>query len=80
MRIGFKLKLKFLKHIFSSQDIGSLFQEHASRLPELCITFRRGGWKGDEIFRFSRCSFTVMRKILIEFSFFISVRVTVTFN
>ena len=36
--------------------------------------FSRGCWKGDKIFRYIRFSFAGTRKILLEFSFFISVR------
>ena len=41
-------------------------------LPGYSVT-QRGGWKFDQIFRYSKFSFIVMRKIMLEFSFFISV-------
>ena len=37
------------------------------------ITFLGGGWKVDQILKY-RFSFTVMMKMLLEFSFFISIR------
>ena len=37
-------------------------------------TFWKGGWKGDQIFKYSRFLFTVMKNKLLEPSFFISER------
>ena len=47
--------------------------------PGYSITFRRGGWERDQMFRYSRFSFTVMRNILLEFSFFLSLRYIIYF-
>ena len=56
-----------------------MFQGEASRFPGYCITVGRRGWTDNQTFRYSRFSFRVMWKILLEFYFFIYVRYIICF-
>lgn len=55
------------------------FRNRHQDVPGYDIT-RRRGWKVDLNFRYGMFSFTVIRKIMLEFSFFISVRYKISFE
>ena len=75
---GFWLKLKFQKYTYSCLGC---FRNRIQDFPGCSITFQKKDWKGDQFFRYSRFSFTVMRKIFLDFFlfFFFWVRFIVCF-
>ena len=59
--------IKFLKYILVRALLVGLRNKHQG-FPGYNIMFWRVGWKGDQIFRYSRFSFTVTRKKLLNFT------------
>ena len=65
--------------IYSCQGIASLFQGQASRLSWIQHNLLKQGCQGDQSFRYSRILTAVMRKKLLGFSFFVSIKYIVFF-
>ena len=47
------------------------FRNWHQDFPGYCVTFCKGSWKSDQILRYRRFSFTIMRKKLLEFFLFL---------
>ena len=63
---GFWLKRKFQKYTYSCLGC---FRDRIQDFPGCSITWKKD-WKGDQFFRYSRFSFTVMSKIFLDLCFF----------
>ena len=64
---GINSSIKYLKYILVRTLIVCFRNRHQDFL-KYSTTFGRGDWKDDQIFRYSRFSFTVMSKKLIDFT------------
>ena len=85
LEMGFDyIRLRFQKHsICVPLRISLLFfrNRHQSNVTfrhQYSITLWGGGWKGNQILKY-RFSLTVMRKVLLKFSSFVSIRYLICF-